>query len=399
VYYIDNKGTVYGPYNAKEDGSPYEGEVIRTARLSLGLTQEQLGEKLGVERLQVSLMENHNQVPQSLERRRTIAKVLKIPPILLGVGVIGSYLVPLEEAHSYTVVTPHNVQEANDYLNTAWDACTFIGYSGILPNVRRWKARIEEDAVQRGRNLELLHRYEHFLLVVGRERTNYNGTNPIGLIKVAEQIDDPNARGISLYQRGKLYFQQHKYEDALRDIREALSEVENAGPQVKGLALVGSGPVLAHYATDKADVREVLSLLDKAEKCIEPAKGYPDPFRTRFDESWYYVLRASSMISLLRLEPTLIGEVFASLGTAQEKTDLKYMRRRANIEVFYSEAAFHSGDYASAVSTALEALELARSVDSEWSIERLQNLYSKLAQTKTKDSAELRKLRVALLKK
>lgn len=92
-----------------------------------------------------------------------------------------------------------------------------------------------------------------------------------------------------------MYFEQQNYSTALVDIREALSTVEHAGPRVKGFTLIGSGPVLAHRAVDKKDVKEVLALLDEAETYIGPAKGYPDPFHTGFDESWYFLTRSSSM--------------------------------------------------------------------------------------------------------
>jgi len=320
--------------------------------------------------------------------------------MLLGVGVFGSYLEPLE-AHSstHTSISLYNMQEAEEYLNAVWEAYRLTGPSHILPGVLRQKTKIKEAHEGRKENLNLLHKYEHFLLRVGRNLQNYTGFDPVQLINLAREIDDSDALGISLYQRGKMYYEQQNYSAALIDIREALSEVKHAGPRVKGLTLVGSGPVLAHDATDQKDVDEVLELLDEAEKCIEPAKGDPDPFHIGFDESWYFIGRASSIIPLLRLDPAQIDKVFEALALAQERTGSQYVRRRSNIELLYADAAFHTGDYLSAASTAIEALELAHSVKLVHNIERIQRLYGNLTQTKMKDSSELRKLRQALAKK
>jgi tetratricopeptide (TPR) repeat protein len=269
--------------------------------------------------------------------------------------------------------------------------------------VLRQKSRIEEQVSRGGPehkdHLRLLHRYNLFLLKTGRHLQDYSGADPIGLIDSAREIDDPDTLSISLYHRGKMYYEQQSYSAALVDIREALSQGKKAGPLVKGSVLVGAGPVLAHEAVDQRGVNEVLELLDEAEKCLGQAKGYPDPFHTGFDESWYYQARASSIIPLLRLDPTQIDKVFEALALAQERTRPQYRRRHASIELLYADATFHTKDYLSAASTAIEALELARSINLVHNIERIQRLYGNLTQTKMKDSSELRKLRQALAKK
>ena len=261
-YWRDNKGHIYGPFSKQKDGFPNAGEIVRYYREKMKYTQIALALLLGVNRLQVIRMEHHNQVPKNIERRRAIADLLKIPPILLGIGVIGSYLEPLEEEHLHTPDSAYSVEEASEYLDAAWEINFYSGSSYLLPGARRWKARIEEKVEGGGpeqkKNLDLLHQYKHLLLVVGKQRQDYTETDPEGLINIARQLDNPDALGISLHRRGSMYFQQQNYEAALKDIRESLSQVAQAGPRVKGFVLAGSGPVLAHYATGKDDAQDVL---------------------------------------------------------------------------------------------------------------------------------------------
>ena len=73
MYWIANNGTVYGPFSRQKDGFPNAGEVIRHYRELLKLTQVALALLLGVKRLQVIRMENHNEVPKNIDRRRAIA--------------------------------------------------------------------------------------------------------------------------------------------------------------------------------------------------------------------------------------------------------------------------------------------------------------------------------------
>ncbi len=114
MYWKDKHGNIYGPFNKQEDGFPNAGEVIRHYRKLLGFSQIAFALLLDVQRQQVINMENHNQVPQNLSRRRVIADLLKIPPVLLSVGVIGSYLEPLElHPHASPSVSSYSIQEAS----------------------------------------------------------------------------------------------------------------------------------------------------------------------------------------------------------------------------------------------------------------------------------------------
>jgi transcriptional regulator with XRE-family HTH domain len=401
MYWKDHQGNIYGPYSKQGDGFPNAGEVVRYYREIKRMSKRELAAALGVHRVWIIRMENENKVPELISRRRAISRILGIPPVLLGISALGTnnYLQLIEESHAARplVVEPYSLVDMHEYLDNAWDLFTY-GSVDVLSGVRKQKYRIEEAAVQSGdrQTLSLLHRYEHFLLMVGRQKQDYAGTDPERLIDLAAQTNEPDALAISLYRRGKMHFQRHAYKAAVDDIRGAFHFIEKAGPQVKGVTLVGAGPVLAHHAVDQSDVHEILMLLEGAEKCLDPANGYPDPFRARFDESWYLLARASALIPLLRLDPSLLDEVFQVLDLAQQKTGPHEIRRKANIELLYADASLYAGEYLSSADTALEALELAQSVNSAWNIERIKGIYVKLTQTKIKNSTELRTLGKAL---
>lgn len=49
-------------------------------------TQDDLARMVGLTKVQVCNMENHNEGLDSIERRKTLATILKIPPVLLGLA-------------------------------------------------------------------------------------------------------------------------------------------------------------------------------------------------------------------------------------------------------------------------------------------------------------------------
>lgn len=58
------------------------GEIIKAARISTGLTQQKLGEKLGYTGRNAELMVQHwehNRAPIPVEKIKPLAQVLKIP--------------------------------------------------------------------------------------------------------------------------------------------------------------------------------------------------------------------------------------------------------------------------------------------------------------------------------
>ncbi len=79
-----------------DDGYPLPGKVVKYYREQMKYldktgkvrhwTQVELAQRLGITEIMVNLMENQNKGLDSIERRRTLAAILRIPPVLLGLG-------------------------------------------------------------------------------------------------------------------------------------------------------------------------------------------------------------------------------------------------------------------------------------------------------------------------
>src|SRR5581483_11492203 len=79
-------------------GFPFPGPVVKYYRRKMRYrdsegkerhwTQSLLGELIGLSEASVRMMESQSKFLDSIERRRLLSNLLKIPPILLGLGTI-----------------------------------------------------------------------------------------------------------------------------------------------------------------------------------------------------------------------------------------------------------------------------------------------------------------------
>src|SRR5579883_2943498 len=170
----------FGPFTPQEDGWPNTGEVIRHYRRLRKMSAETLARRYGEELATycgyadgtkitarwILKMEQKNQIPTDIVRRRILAKILDIPPLLLGLASLEA--VVSQNAHrqfpSVLTSTSLDVERYNKearmfwqlhYAQTAQDALTTLldDIRELVPLQRNAKGNLR-------RNLsELLNSY------------------------------------------------------------------------------------------------------------------------------------------------------------------------------------------------------------------------------------------------
>jgi hypothetical protein len=86
------EGGQYGPFTAQQDGWPNAGEVVRHYRKQANLRAEEVAQRYtqatgkSVAATWILDMESKNKVPSDITRRRALADILAIPPVLLGLA-------------------------------------------------------------------------------------------------------------------------------------------------------------------------------------------------------------------------------------------------------------------------------------------------------------------------
>src|ERR1700737_132848 len=98
-------GGQYGPFDEQQEGEwagwPNFGQVLRSFRKKARLTAKAFGVIYGravnpdgsaISERQILRMELDNQVPLDMNRRKLIARLLQIPPLLFGLGALEEVL-------------------------------------------------------------------------------------------------------------------------------------------------------------------------------------------------------------------------------------------------------------------------------------------------------------------
>ncbi len=335
---------MYGPFSAQDDGFPNAGEVVQFYREQVKMSRARMAQLLNTSRRWITKMEKENAVSEMISRRRVLAQILSIPPILLGIGIVGEDNF-LSQMGAHPVGVSTHLDGFVEYLDNAWSLSFAAGGTSMVPSTLQRAEKLKTVVAYGGTDakkaLVILNSYEQFLLVVGREQgSNFNEE---AVVDTALETGDREAAAKA---------------DALR----GLSYARKSGPQVHGWGLSIAAQVLAAMAKDAADVRKVLDLLDEARGMLDSAE--PDIYRLNFTKERYPIIRAEALTPLLRVDPTKVDEVFAALDEAEKIVKPQFLRRKAHLELTYAQAAFYAKDHLGAVSAASSALELSRAIGS-----------------------------------
>lgn len=127
----------YPQFDLGTDGYPVSGKVIKYYREKLEYsdrdgktkhwTQADLPKRPGVSEIMVNLMENKNRGLDSIERRRTLSTLLKIPPVLSGLGSLDQVV---------EIITGHDtpIQQIEEKIEISALRNTFDIYNKLFAN-------------------------------------------------------------------------------------------------------------------------------------------------------------------------------------------------------------------------------------------------------------------------
>ncbi len=305
------------------EGFPLPGPVIRYYRQHMTYTdkegrvkiwtQADLAKTLRISEWSVRMMETKNQGLDSIERRRTLAKLLNIPPVLLGLASIDQLQGLLHEdkktlssissqAHKQGMISAEEVQLYKDALPVLKDK---YDQGDLQPlTVEAWIKRIRNNignipVKDKSSTLQSLVGYS---VLAGRlyshDRLDWlAATRHLNSAKqIAIQMDNPEVRMFVMHHIGEMYFVQKKPVLAQDEFDYALSLAKGASPQVIGRVLTYSAIAHAMTGHDRANTIRVERLLEQAEKCVQAKKSHDSLMR--FDDTQYLRDKADALICL-----------------------------------------------------------------------------------------------------
>jgi tetratricopeptide (TPR) repeat protein len=409
LYYWGDQGQ-FGPFSEGNDGYPHSGEVVRhyrvvVNRISATRFGKLYGQALGENpktRIWVLQMERTNAVPLDITRRRIIAQILSIPPVLLGLSD-GLAKVPLAmmdtpqmatRLSKQTTLQKHVLDEyqqslvqyfAGYYHRHGQAALDDVGFAtqelATLLSYAREQNRIT--------GTTLISRYHQFAVNIAREQRNYDLAlaHAQKAIKRAEEVhlSNPNSdlMTIALLRRGLAGFEQHitsSGQESLSSIvpyvDAAISHAEHAIPLMNGFASLEWGLVHAYTVRSETEKTQVMHRLDQGYKYVSHYRVEDDENFLKFSPGWYHLTRAEALIAL-----KMYVDALGDLELAEEATPVTLPRRFAYIDALRAKAYIGLREYPMALSFAEDALKGSQAVKSEFNIARIIQIVQQLEES------------------
>ena len=406
----------YGPFSVQENGWPHAGEVIRHYRRRLHISAGELADSYGkaigehITARWIFKMEQQNKVPTDITRRRVLAKILGIPPLLLGLASLEQVTFNLAE-EAVQQSTPATLKRLpsidldkyEQYARSQW----MLSYTGEenLEEIVASIAVLEDLENQGSENLQtyvrsILNAYYQLASDIARHQGNFAvawfyANNAVRVAKL-RRVNDFIAA--ALYRRGYTNLEwgifgdqvmhgvmrsepdRKKIEAAINDFEQALPE---ARPQLKGaiwLELSRAQGILGRKSL-------ALSLSNQAGNMVSTGSNITDPVEqilmegalNGLNEGMYLLGKAASLIS--------IGHTTTAIEVLDDMEDLKngrgiarnQTRRLAYIDTLHAEASIGTKDFMTAATRSISALQTYIDIGTIERIAWIRSIYERLA--------------------
>jgi tetratricopeptide (TPR) repeat protein len=441
-------GGEYGPFKEQQTGEwagwPDFGQVMRYFREKAKFTPQEFAEMYQrsvttdshpIGERQVRRMELENQVPVNMNRRKLIARLLNIPPMLFGLATLEHVtLRPHPEEAGAALATGHTtlpkvVADTTTYQNNIRILVTMHYTSQIQGALDQINADIRDldslDSQARGdlqyHIRELLFSYHLLAAKVVRDQRNFRLSYYYAnhAVRIAKATNDIDLIATALYTRGRTYLQwgrcgtlengvfqvqPDKINKAIRDFEDAKKLVEGTEkmlhPQVVGLIDVHLSRAYAirNLSQGKEVPALVFTLLEDAEEKAD-SQSITDPYErhlvtgslTGFVKGEYHNNNAVAL--------TIIGKPGAALeeierleGLRQGAIGKDLTRKQIWLDIVTADSYMGLGRFKEAAERAKRALISSRDINSVSNLAYVVDIHGRLLQTPYKDKPDVDEL-------
>lgn len=337
------------------DGYPLPGKVVQYYRKQATYidrdgrerhwTQADLARQLGITEIMVNRMENKNHGLDSIERRRTLSTILKIPPVLLGLGslddiveIVTGQKAPIQQkeidVEPATIQQYQNQYHIYDKLFAA--GMTYDLIATIERQIKQLDAHIQ-NSHKNNKNtlLHILWKYEILCTKIyasdfAKWDKSFQHIN--NAIQIADELSDRDLQAVSMYTAGVNYVRQGWLGLAKTAIDSALMYAKGALPQTKGAIY----SLEAFYHTERDGIPSSFSIQKLLDMAEQYAGAKSDLKTVKFGKGTFLFHKAQALIDLGRpgkaLELLDDAERHISPTKKRMLVYLDIMRARCHIE-------------------------------------------------------------------
>lgn len=387
VTWADQDGNVYGSFSIQKDGFPNAGEVMECYRQKKKISRTVLAQSLHVTPRRVQSMEHNNQVFESITRRRALAEMLGIPPILFGLAS-RSAIRPREVEKSMPGILIHEAidkeaiglyEEMNRlYWNLYYTGSNSSISTGIESNIQKLQSILPYSGEIRVRVVEQLSSFYELASRVSMDQ--FRPHESVGYIEDALKLIDPEDAeiyGRLLYKKGMALFEARDFHRAQVALEQAYNLIKQLSTPLIGSILLQLGVVYSCQANGSTR-STAMHLFERAGGLVRSPRNF-EVEGVRLDEGRYLTAYGEGLINLGRYE-----DAEDMLEKAREKTSPNLTKRLLMIDIQEIRLYTAQKEYLIARSLSSEVREKALALKSLRTLQTIDEITSSIPVEKRK---------------
>lgn len=368
---------VYGYFAPGEGNFPHIGQVIRYYRKMSGIEKSTLASILGYTKRYIEMLESDQNVtmPQLFPRRVLLAKILQIPPILLGLTSLTlndgetSPVLLSELPNKETIIDTQRMAFYEGLLTLSWE----LYYTSTIESAVKsidfcFEMLNNEDngngkgSIQRDQIDSMRCRFYRLSALIARERMDIEKAldHIDKAVLLASHLKNAELLAASLMGRIRILYHKQRYEQALQDAEAACFYADNGllRDPLKGKCYQMAGEAQAYLAGENKALQEKsLAYFDKAGRVVRKGNMEPDGSFVKTDLTSIYIERAKSLRLFRRFD-----EAHNAFAIAQKNLGPELTRWKVNLLIEEAKTYLAEDDITSCCELLIEALPIVQAI-------------------------------------
>jgi hypothetical protein len=440
----------YGPYRVDEAGVPFLNDVVWDFLERRNISAEEFGKQFGkltrknkqpYTKGRIYQMLHDNTFPKEKSRRWVLAKLLHIPPFLMGVQSLDELL---HDYNQTTMIAPvqhvpaiklFDYQEYKATIRGLWKQHRLNTTVTSQTDIDSRIAVLEKELLygqnsQKKRVASLLCGYHMIASNIAADQqdsdraiTHLNHAYLVAKEKELARLQGATLlrRGWALKERGEEYTRtqqfdlaQADFDFAAKDFAVGLTLSNQLPASMQGSLFLSMGKLAADRAITAPELHQAMKKIDETQPFIGKKSDEEDIHFIQIDEELYYMDRAAAYLSAcdpiacypkdarrelrnaLAVQPTPIPKRRLAYNMVLEA---KSYLLEGHTQTGHMKKAQAAESYEQATKIAAKALPLVVSIQSTVNLSRIRHLCSEIAQTDYgKQSLVLARLEVEIAK-
>jgi hypothetical protein len=350
------------------DDLPHFGQVIKYYSELGGMKKSDLAQALGYKLRFIDMLESDKNIdtPKDRSKRVTLAKILSIPPALLGVSIIASDDQDVKgKSGIISVLDAQTMTFYEDMLASVWELYHTSSVARATQHITLWIHFLEHEmekarGARRDQLLSVLCRFYQLSALAARDRMDIVRAlqDEQKAIDLAFELKNAELIAASLQRRSRIYMQSHHYQLAFQDAERALPYAQKSRDPLKGKTYQIYAEALAHLAgNDKSLQEKSRDYFRQVGTIVRKGNLEPDGTFMKLDLTSLYIEMAEAFILWRQFD-----DARNALAIARKQLSPELTRWQVNILLTEADMYNAQGHYADGADAALEALKIIQAV-------------------------------------